>query len=128
MSIASDVRGALKTAFDEAEIPATTYAAVPETLIPPAIAILADSPYLIPNLINKSTIKVEVKLIISCAVAYNSNPGSLDNLEQLIIDVLAALPNGYAVETIDAPTIASVGPSSLLVSDIRVSTYYTEGV
>lgn len=123
----SDLRNDLKDALDGAGIAATVYASVPEAPIAPAIVIIPDSPYLVPNLINKTTTKLEVNFVISCLVAYNSNPGSLDNIEQLIIEVLAALPAGYAVGNIERPTITQVGASNLLVSDIRVMTYYAEG-
>lgn len=127
MTIASDIRGALKTALENAGIAATIYAAAPEAPIPPGVAIIPDTPWLVPNLINKSTIKVEINLILSCVVAYNSNAGALDNLEQLVMDVLTNIPSGYVVNSIDKPAQMQVGPSTMLVSDISVSTYYAEG-
>lgn len=123
----SDLRNDLKTALDNSGIAATVYASVPEAPIAPAVVIVPDSPYLVPNLINKATTKVEVNFIIACCVAYNSNPGSLDNVEKLVLEVLAALPNGYAVGDINRPTIVQVGASNLLVTELSVMTYYTEG-
>lgn len=125
MTIQSSVRGALATALSS--VAATTYDHVPEAVIPPAVVIIPDSPYLVPNLINKATTKVEVNLVISAVVAYNSNPGALDNIEQLIISILTALPAGYEVGNIERPTVTQIGASTVLVSDIRVTTYYTEG-
>lgn len=125
MTIQSSVRGALASALSS--VAATTYDHVPEAVIPPAVVIIPDSPYLVPNLINKATTKVEVNLIISAVVAYNSNPGALDNIEQLIISILAALPAGYEVGNIERPTVTQIGASTVLVSDIRVTTYYTQG-
>jgi secreted protein with Ig-like and vWFA domain len=63
---------------------------------------------------------------ITVAVAYNSNPGSLDNLEKLILQILAVIPSGYVVGQIERPTVTSVGASNLLAADINVSTYYTQ--
>lgn len=122
MTIQTSIRDVLKTALDG--VSATVYAYVPETVIPPAVVIVPDAPYMEPNIINKSTIKVKLNFTISVAVAYNSNPGSLDNLEQLTMAVLTALPSGYEVGNIQRPTVTQVGPSSLLVADISVSTYY----
>ena len=124
-TIQSSVRGALATALSGVQ--ASVYDHVPEAVIPPAVVIIPDTPYLIPNLINKSTTKVEVNLIISAVVAYNSNPGALDNIEQLIISILAALPAGYEVGNIERPTVTQIGASTVLTSDIRVTTYYTQG-
>ena len=126
MTIQSSVRGALASAL-QSSVTATCYDHVPEAVIPPAVVIIPNSPYLTPNIINKSTVKVQVDLIVSAVVAYNSNPGSLDNLEQLIISILAALPAGYEVGTIQRPTVTQIGASTVLVSDISVTTYYTQG-
>lgn len=125
MTIQSSVRGALATALSS--VAATCYDHVPEAVVPPAVVIIPDSPYLVPNLINKSTVKVEINLVVSAVVAYNSNPGALDNLEQLVISILAALPAGYEVGSIERPTVTQIGVSPMLVSDIRVTTYYTQG-
>jgi len=124
MSLA-DLRADLADSL--ASLSATIYPSVPEAVIPPCVVIIPDSPYLVPNLINKATTKVEVNFIISACVAYNSNPGSLDNIEQLVISILAALPAGYVVGDIQRPTVMQVGASNLLVADISVSTYYAEG-
>ena len=124
MSLA-DLRADLADSLSS--LSATIYASVPEAVIPPCVVIIPDSPYLVPNLINKATTKVEVNFIISACVAYNSNPGSLDNIEQLVISILAALPAGYVVGDIQRPTVMQVGASNLLVADISVSTYYAEG-
>ncbi len=56
--------------------------------------------------------------------AYNSNPASLDNIEQLVISVLAVIPAGYIVSSVERPTVTQVGASTLLIADVRVSTYY----
>jgi len=50
----------------------------------------------------------------------------LDNLEQLIMSILAVIPNGYVVGSVDRPTVTQVGASNLLISDITVSTYYQQ--
>ena len=60
------------------------------------------------------------------AVAYNNTAGALDNLEQRVISIMAAMPAGYEVGDVQRPTIQSVGASNLLVADLAVSTYYTQ--
>ena len=125
MTLAADVRGALQTALSG--VSASVYPEVPEVFYPPVVCFFADSPYLTPNLINKSTVKLQVNLVISVAVANNENAGALDNLEQLTIAVLAALPNNYEVGNIEAPYQATISGHNLLVADMRVTTYYTQG-
>jgi hypothetical protein len=120
----SDTRAALASAFSS--LAATSYASVPESPIPPAIAILPDSPYMEIVLIGKTKTQVKLNFKITAIVAANSNAGSLDNLEKLIIGILAAMPAGYVVGVVEKPTVLEVGQSPMLVADITVSTYYTQ--
>ena len=120
----SETRAALANAFSG--LAATSYASVPETPIPPAIVIVPDSPYMEIVLIGKGAVKVKINFAISAIVASNRNAGSLDNLEKLIIGILAAMPAGYVVGQIEKPTVLEVGQSPMLVADINVSTYYTQ--
>jgi hypothetical protein len=123
-TILSAVRTPLATAL--AGVAGNVYSFVPETVIPPAVVVVPDSPYLELETINKSTIHVKINFTISVAVAYNSNPASLDNIEQLIMSVLAVIPTGYVVSSVERPTVTQVGASTLLIADVRVSTYYTQ--
>ena len=123
-TILSQVRTPLATAM--ASVAGNVYSFVPEAVYPPAVVIVPDSPYLELETINKNTIHSKINFTISVAVAYNSNPASLDNIEQLIMSVLAVIPTGYVVSSVERPTVQQVGASTLLIADIRVSTYYTQ--
>ena len=123
-SIQTNVRDVLKTAL--ASVAASVYSSVPEAVIPPACVIMYDSPAMESTLIGKASVKVKLNFIITAAVAYNSNAGSLDNLEKLVISILGAMPSGYVVGDVQRPSITSVGASNLLVADLSVSTYYTQ--
>jgi hypothetical protein len=123
-TILSQVRQPLANAMSS--VAANVYAYVPEAPQVPFCVTVPDSPYLELQTINKSTLHTKINLVISVAVAYNSNPASLDNLEQLIMSVLAVIPVGYTIEAVEKPTVTQVGPSNCLVSDVRVSTYYTQ--
>ena len=123
-TILSDIRTPLATAL--AGVAGNVYSFVPETVIPPAVVVVPDSPYLELETINKSTIHTKINFLVSVAVAYNSNPASLDNIEQLIMSVLAVIPAGYIVSSVERPTVTQVGASTLLIADVRVSTYYTQ--
>ena len=124
MTIQADVRDPLATALSS--VAANVYDHVPEAVIPPFCAITYGAPMMEPNIINQATVKVKLNFLIQAGVAYNSNPGALDNLEQLIISILGAMPSGYIVESVDTPAIVSVGASNLLSASVIVSTYYTE--
>jgi len=123
-TILSSVRQPLATAL--AGVAGNVYSFVPESVIPPAVVVVPDSPYLELETISKSAIRTKINMTISVAVAYNSNPASLDNIEQLILSVLAVIPSGYIVSSVERPTVTQVGASTLLIADVRVSTYYTQ--
>jgi hypothetical protein len=120
----AETRAALSNAFSG--LSANVFASVPEAPIPPAIVIVPSTPYMEIVLIGKASTKVKLNFAITAVVASNSNAGSLDNLEKLIIGILAAMPAGYVVDTVDKPTVLEVGQSPMLVADINVSTYYTQ--
>jgi hypothetical protein len=122
-STIAGTRSTLAAAFNS--LAATSYSSVPESPIPPAIVIVPSTPYLEPTLIGSLT-KVKINFTITAIVAYNSNPGALDNLEQLIMGILAAVPAGYVVGNVEKPTPLEVGASTMLCADINVSTYYTQ--
>ena len=123
-STIADTRAALASAFSS--LSANVYPSVPEAPIPPAIVIVPATPYMEIVLIGKTATKVKLNFAITAIVASNSNAGSLDNLEKLIIGILAAMPTGYVVDVVEKPTILEVGQSPMLVADINVSTYYTQ--
>ena len=123
-TILSSVRQPLATAL--AGVAGNVYSFVPESVIPPAVVLVPSSPYLEIETIGKSSVRCRVNMTITAAVAYNSNPASLDNIEQLIMSILAIIPAGYIVGSVDRPTVTQVGASTLLVSDINVSTYYQQ--
>jgi len=122
----SEVRADLATAL--ASIGATVYDHVPEQILPPACVIVAGSPYLESTLISKSSVSVKINFTITAAVAYNSNPGALDNLEKLVIEILSVMPDGYVVGDVQRPTITNINTSSILIADLAVSTYYNQDI
>lgn len=122
----AEVRADLAAAL--VSIGASVYDSVPEAIIPPACVIIAGSPYLESTLISKSSVSVKINFTITAAVAYNSNPGALDNLEKLIIQILGVMPNGYVVGDVQRPTITNINTSSILIADLAVSTYYNQDI
>lgn len=126
-TISGDVRGAIKTAL--AGVSANVYDSVPEAPIVPAVMVVPDSPYMEVEIIGKSTTRLKLNYTISAAVAYLSNPASLDNLEKLIISILGALnASKYELSTVERPSVVQVGTTNLLVSDIRLSVRYEQTV
>ncbi len=124
-SIATDVRGAIKTAL--AGVTANVYDHAPETVIVPAVVVVPDSPYMELELIGKATTRVKLNYTVTACVAYFSNAAALDNLEQLTISILGALnASKYELSTVERPSVTEVGTTTLLVSDIRLSVRYEQ--
>jgi hypothetical protein len=118
-----DTRAALKTAL--ASVTANVYDHVPESIIPPAVVVVPDSPYAEIEMISKGTIRCRLNYTLTLCVAYHSNAAALDNLERLWIQVLGAMPANYVIGVLEKPSVTQVGASELLVADFNVSTYYT---
>jgi hypothetical protein len=123
-SILSSVRNPLKTAI--AGVAANVYDSVPEAPIVPFAAIVPNTPYLQPNFLSKANVKLKVNLVITVGVAIYDNQSALDNIEQLAISILAALPSGYEVGDLTNPINVTVGASEILALEIPVATYYTQ--
>lgn len=119
----STTRTALKTALQS--VTANVYDHVPESVIPPAVVVVPNSPYIEVVTISKATSRAQVNFTLTIAVAYHSNAAALDNLEQLYFQILGALPANYVVGVLEKPAVTQVGASELLVADFNVSTYYT---
>lgn len=122
-SIAVNVRGALKTAI--AGVAANTYDSVPEAPIVPFAAVVPNTPYLEANLIGTST-RVKINLVITVGVAMYSNASALDNIEKLVMSILAVIPSGYTVGTVSNPIPMNVGASEILACEIELSTQYSQ--
>ena len=123
-TIGTSIRGALKTAMSS--VSANVYDSVPENGIVPFVAVLPANPYLEPNLIGTAT-RVKVNLEVVVAVASYNNAASLDNIEQLVMSILAVIPQGYTVGSVSNPipmTLAS--GSEVLACEIDISTQYTQ--
>jgi hypothetical protein len=122
-TIATSVRGAIKTAITN--VAANTYDSVPEAPIVPFAAVVPANPYLEANLIGTST-RVRVNLVITVGVAMHSNAAALDNIEQLVMSILAVIPSGYTVGSVSNPVPLTIGASEILACEIELSTQYTQ--
>lgn len=125
-SVAVNVRGALETALSG--VAANVYDSVPSTGgSVPFVAIVPSNPYFEIQLIGKSALKLHVNLVLTCAVASYDNPSSLDNIEKLVISVLAAMPAGYTIGTVSQPIPLELASGSIVLAcEIQVGTYYTQ--
>ena len=124
-TILSAVRQPLATAFTSAGIVANIYDHVPEYPPNPFLAIVPSDPYMEIELIGKISVRTKLNFIITCGVQNADNAAALDNLEQLIISILAAIPSGFEIGAISVGQ-RNVGNGETFAADISISTRYTQ--
>jgi hypothetical protein len=124
MTIEVDIRTPLQTALTS--IAANVYNGIPETMTSPSIVLVPGSPYLESTLINGTTTKMKINLLVTGVVGYSSNAAALTNLEDLMIAIVSTMPAGYVVGDVSTPTPLEVGAGKFLTADLQVSTYYTD--
>jgi hypothetical protein len=93
----------------------------PATVIPPAVVIVPDDPYLQAEVIGSGGNVWRVNFELIVAVAALDNEGQLIQLENITVDVCRVLPRGTELGSIQRPTLEQVGPSELLTTRIPVS-------
>lgn len=91
----------------------------PATIIPPAIIVIPDSgTYIEPVSIGAGKYRVSFRVTI--ATALRDNQSALENIETLIFGVYSSLPNGFVALEASSPSIANIGQSELLTSEIVI--------
>lgn len=123
-SIADNVRAVIKSNLSS--VTANVYDSVPEAPIPPFVALVPSTPYMELETIGRNIVRTKLNYLVTCGVANLDNSAALDNLEKLIISILAALPAGYELSVVEQPTPVTVGTSTFLVADIRLSVRYEQ--
>jgi hypothetical protein len=113
------VRAALASTIEQAGYKA--HAAPLATVIPPAVVIVPDQPYLEANTLASGGLLWSVRYELIVAVAYLDNRAALDQLEQIVVKVCGKLGPGVAFSEVTQPTIEEVGPSPLLTCRIPVT-------
>jgi hypothetical protein len=93
----------------------------PATVIPPAVVIVPDDPYLTAEVIGSGGNRWAVSFELIVAVAALDNEGQLIQLENITVDVVRNLPNGVSLGAIQRPTVEQVGPSELLTTRIPIT-------
>jgi hypothetical protein len=112
------VRNTLATAIEGAGYKVHRFP--PPTVIPPAVVIVPDDPYLTPEVLSQGGNRWAVAFQLIVAVAPLDTEGQLIQLENITVDVCRVLPRGLELGPILRPTVEQVGPSELLTTRIPV--------
>lgn len=110
-------REALTAALRRAGI--VVYTEAPESPTPPCVVLVPDDPYIEPTTIG-SRLEARVRLRLTAVAPSLDNHGSLDTLEQLLVTVWSALPQGVEVGHASRPGLTLVGPVELLTASFDV--------
>jgi len=109
----AEVADALKTISG-----VTVYPSAPAVPIPPCVTLVPDTPWMTPAMIGG---RLRLELRLRCLVVTRDN-NDLDRHEQLVEDVLVALPEGSVITTVSPPSSTDVGAQgSVLVSEVMFS-------
>lgn len=129
MTIYTNVRNPLKQALDAVDDIASVYSFYPETAVLPFVAILPDTPYIEPNIIGSSAVRGKINFQLALAVEPYDNEAGLDNLEQLIVRILAVIPSGYTVSQVSNPMPAVLqSGTECIACEISIQTQFTENI
>ena len=113
------IRASIATAIEGAGY--ATHAQPLATVIPPAVVIVPDEPYLEANTLSSGGLLWQLNLQLIIAVAYLDPQGSLRQLEDIVVKVASVLPRGTEITTVGQPSVEDVGPSSLLVARMPIA-------
>ena len=113
------IRASLATAVQQAGY--KTHAQPLATVIPPAVVIVPDEPYLEVNTLASGGLMWQANFDLIIAVAYLDPQGALRQLEDIVIKVASNLPRGVEFSSVSQPSVEDVGPSQLLVARMPVS-------
>ncbi len=99
------------------------YDHVPEAIIPPCVLIAGGSPWLDPIVIGNNK-AYYVRYVIECVSLSNSNPGSLEMLEDIVVTVLGKIPTNWIILDVATPRLRSANSTELLTTEITIQTTY----
>jgi hypothetical protein len=102
-----------------AGVQANVYEYPPEMVSSPAVVLVVDEPMAEPLVIG-SRLRFAANYKLMVCVAPMTNLGSLEAVEALVIEVLAALPVNVLVGPVTAPNVTQVGQSDLVVCEIPI--------
>lgn len=95
----------------------SVHAYPPEVVIPPAVVLVPDDPYMVPSSIGSSA-RLTVHLRLMAMVGTSDNESALANLEGLLELLYLNPPAGIQMGETARPGVVQVGPSDLLVAEI----------
>lgn len=124
MALSTEAREALITALEGNGI--RVYDTMPAVPKPPAIVIIPDSPWIIPERIG-SSLNYRVRWRVLVVISPRNNEAATSDIEDAIDVVLANIPSTMNVEQVNTPQLQDTGAQgSVLTTEINVSAHWKE--
>lgn len=124
MALSTEARTALIVALDGNGY--RVYDTMPAVPKPPAIVIIPDSPWIIPERVG-SSLNYRVRWRVLVVISPRNNEAATTDIEDAIDTVLANIPATMNVEQVNAPQLQDTGAQgSVLTTEINVSAHWKE--
>lgn len=124
MALSTEAREALITALEGHGI--RVYDTVPAVPKPPAIVVVPDSPWIIPERIG-SPLNYRVRWRVLVVISPRQNAAATKDIEDAIDTVLGLIPSTMQVEQVNPPQLQDTGAQgTVLTTEINVSAHWKE--
>ena len=124
MALSTEARTALIAALEGNGY--RVYDTMPAVPKPPAIVIIPDSPWIVPERIG-SNLNYRVRWRVTVVISPRSNEAATTDIEDAVDVVLANIPASMNVEQVNAPQLQDTGAQgTVLTTEINVSAHWKE--
>lgn len=124
MALSTEARTALITALEGNAY--RVYDTMPAVPKPPAIVIIPDSPWIVPERVG-SNLNYRVRWRVLVVVSPRNNEVATTDIEAAVDVVLANIPATMNVEQVNAPQLQDTGAQgTVLTTEINVSAHWKE--
>lgn len=87
----------------------------------PCLVIFPSDPYFEPKTIGGAITRGQLNFVLALAVPYLDNAGSLNMIEDLMIEVLQALPQSAQVGSFNQPSNTELGSANVLAAQLDLT-------
>lgn len=124
MALSTEARTALIVALDGNGY--RVYDTMPAVPKPPAIVIIPDSPWIVPERLG-SALNYRVRWRVTVVISPRSNEAATTDIEDAVDVVLANIPGSMNIEQVNAPQLQDTGAQgTVLTTEINVSAHWKE--
>lgn len=121
MALTTEAREALATAFTGQGL--TVYETVPAVPKPPAVVIIPDSPWIVPERLG-SNLNYRARWRVMVVISPRNNAAATVDVEDAVDTLLGLIPTGFNVELVNPPTLTDTGAQgTVYTTEINVSAH-----